>query len=171
MIGTNKKRHRALEVANPDLGGAGVEVERAFFRDLGCGARSEKDFDANRRSVRKERCWISDQPPFLSAAEQDNIGDSDLTIASKDGLLDCGQLAGVKVVQAVGNGASSLAMIEARRRRNNELPGRVDLKAFRPIGKSGIVANVKPAPGGWSIGQRGHGMACGNSGQSEEVET
>jgi len=34
-IRTDEKRNRTVEVANPNLGGAGVEVECVFFVDLG----------------------------------------------------------------------------------------------------------------------------------------
>ena len=47
MIRTKKKRHGTVEVADPDLGGAGVEVERAFLVNLGGGIRWGKDFDAD----------------------------------------------------------------------------------------------------------------------------
>ena len=39
MIRTNKKSDRSVEVADPDFGGAGVEVESAFLVDLGWGVR------------------------------------------------------------------------------------------------------------------------------------
>ena len=47
MIRTKKKSHRTVEVADPDFGGAGIEIEGAFFGDLRCGIRWGKDFDAD----------------------------------------------------------------------------------------------------------------------------
>ena len=47
MVGTNKKGHRTVEVADPDLGGAGVEIESAFFVHLALGIRRGKDFDTD----------------------------------------------------------------------------------------------------------------------------
>ena len=47
MIRTKEKSDRSVEVADPDLGGAGVEVEGAFLLDLGWGIRWGKDFDAD----------------------------------------------------------------------------------------------------------------------------
>jgi hypothetical protein len=47
MIRTKKKSHRTVEVADPDFGGAGIEIEGAFLRDLRCGIRCGKDFDAD----------------------------------------------------------------------------------------------------------------------------
>ena len=151
MIGTNKKGHRAIEVAGPDLGGAGVEIESAFFVDLGRGIRSGKDLYTNRRSTGKRGRWINDQPTFLSNGKQDDIGDSHLAIASKDSLLDCGEFAGVKLIEEIGNSASSLAMVKARGWRHDELAGSVDLEAFGTIGEGGIAANLEPPFGGRSL--------------------
>jgi hypothetical protein len=47
MMTTTKERHGAIEVADPDLGGAGVEVEGAFFVHLGLRVRWGKDLDAD----------------------------------------------------------------------------------------------------------------------------
>ena len=156
MIGTNKKGHRAIEVAGPDLGGAGVEIESALFVDLGRGIRSGKDLYTNRRSTGKRGRWINDQPTFLSNGKQDDIGDSHLAIASKDSLLDCGEFAGVKLIEEIGNSASSLAMVKARGWRHDELAGSVDLEAFGTIGEGGIAANLEPPFGGRSLDRDRH---------------
>jgi hypothetical protein len=47
MIYARKERHGTVEVADPDLVGAGVEVERAFFVNLGRGIRWGKDLHAD----------------------------------------------------------------------------------------------------------------------------
>jgi hypothetical protein len=152
MISARKERHGSVEIADPDLGGAGGEIEGAFFVDLGWGVRSGKDFDANRRSSRKRGCCVSDKPAFLSLGEQDDVGDPDLAVASKDGLLNRGELAGVKMVEEIGNSTSSLAMVEARGWRHDELACPIDFEAFRPIGEGWIAADFEPAFGGGSCG-------------------
>jgi hypothetical protein len=56
MIDARKERHGSVEVADPDLGGAGIEVEGAFLLDLGWGVRWGKDFDADLgRAIEYER--------------------------------------------------------------------------------------------------------------------
>ena len=155
-IRTNKKGHRTVEVARPNLGRAGVEVEGAFFVDLGRGIRSGKDLYANRRGSGKRGRWVSDQPTFLSDGEQDDIGNSNLAVASKDSLLDCGEFAGVKLIEEIGNSASSLAMVKARGWRHDELAGSVDLEAFGTIGEGGIAANLEPPFGGRSLDRDRH---------------
>jgi hypothetical protein len=47
MVGTNKKGYRTVEVADPDIGGAGVEIESAFFVHLALAIRRRKDFDTD----------------------------------------------------------------------------------------------------------------------------
>jgi hypothetical protein len=156
MIGTNKKRHGAIEVADPNLSGAGGEVEGALFVNLGRGIRPGKDLYANRRGSGKRGRWVSDQPTFLIDGEQDDIGDSHLAVASKDSLLDCGEFAGVKLIEEIGNSASSLAMVKARGWRHDELACSVNLEAFGTIGEGGIAANLEPPFGGRSLDRDRH---------------
>jgi hypothetical protein len=152
MTNARKKRHRAVEITDPDFGGAGVEVEGAFVVDFGSRVRRREEINANRRSGGKRRCRISDQPAFLSVCKQDDIGNSHLPVASKDRLLDCGEFAGVKLVEEIGNSASSLAVVEARGWGHDELAARVDLDTFEAIGEGGINTNFQPAFGGGSVG-------------------
>jgi hypothetical protein len=156
MIRTNKKSDRSVEGADPDFGGAGVKVECAFFVDLGWGIRSGKDLYANRRGSGERGRWVSDQPTFLSDGEQNDIGDSHLAVASKDSLLDCGEFAAVKLIEEIGNSASSLAMVKARGWRHDELASSVDLEAFGTIGEGGIAANLEPPFGGRSLDRDRH---------------
>ena len=157
MIGTNEKRHRTVEIADPNLVRAGVEVEGAFFVDLGWGIGSGKDLDANRRSTGEGGGWIGNQPAFLRLGEQDDVGDSDLAVAGKDSLLDSREFADVKLIDEIGDSASSLAMFEARGWRHDELAGGVDLEAFGPIGEGGICADLEPPFGGRSVDPDRHG--------------
>jgi hypothetical protein len=152
MVNARKEGHGAVEVAKPDLCGARVEIESALFAGLGCGIRRRKDFDANRRRGGKRGRCIGDEPDFLSVGEQDDIGDSNLAVAGKDRLLNCGELAGVKAVQEIGNSASSLTMAEARGWRHDELAVGFDLESLWPIGESGIAADFLPAFGGGCVG-------------------
>jgi hypothetical protein len=47
MSDTRKERHGSVKVADPDLVGAGVEIEGAFLVKLGWCVRRRKDFDAD----------------------------------------------------------------------------------------------------------------------------
>ena len=55
MIRSGEECEEAVAVAYPDLGGSGIEIEDAFFGDLGCGIGGGKDFDANLRGARQKR--------------------------------------------------------------------------------------------------------------------
>jgi len=170
MIRTNKKRHRTVEIADPYLGCAGTEIEGAFSVNLGQGIRSRKDFYAKRRGSGKRGRWISDQPAFLRLGEQDDIGDSHLAVASKDSLLDSCEFARLELVEAISYSASSLATVEARGWRYNQLAGGVDLDAFGSIGEGGIGADLEPPFGGRSD-YAAHLSVRGKPGQNEEVGT
>jgi hypothetical protein len=152
MMNARKERHGAIEITDPNLGGAGIEVQGAFFVDLSLGVGSGKDLHANRRGSGKRGRWIKNKPTFLSEGEQDNIGDSHLAVASKDSLLDRAEFAGIQVVEEIGNSASSLAMVEARRWRHDEFAGGVDLETFGTIGEGGIAADLEPPSGGRTVG-------------------
>jgi hypothetical protein len=149
---TNKKQHRTVEITDPDFCSTGVEIEGAFLVDLGGGIRGRKDFDTNRRRSAQGGCWIRDEPAFLWLAEQDHIGDPHLAVASKNGLLDRGEFAGVKLIQEIGDSASSLAMVETRGRRHDDLARGIDLEAFGSIGEGRIAADFEPPFGGWRFG-------------------
>ena len=75
MIGTNKKRHGAIEVTDPNLGGASVEVERAFFVDLALGIRRGKDFNTDFRPARKDKWSLAEFG--ASAGEPGEVGGLD----------------------------------------------------------------------------------------------
>jgi hypothetical protein len=47
MVHGRKESHGALKVADPDLGGSGIEIEGAFFVDFCCGVRRGKHLDTD----------------------------------------------------------------------------------------------------------------------------
>jgi hypothetical protein len=156
MIRTKKIIHRSVKVADPDFGGASVEVDGAFLDNLRSSVRWGGDLDANGRGSGKRRRWICEQPAFLSFCKQDDVGDSHLPVASKDSLVDCSEVAGVKLVEEIGDSASSLAVIEARGRGHDKLATRVDLETFGPIGEGGIGADFEPPFHGGGVDRDGH---------------
>jgi hypothetical protein len=72
MINARKERDRAVKLANPNLDGAGVEVEGAFLVDLGSGIGGGKNFGAN----------------FWGALEQGELRDALLALGSEPGDID-----------------------------------------------------------------------------------
>jgi hypothetical protein len=53
MINASKERDRSVEVADPDFGSAGVEVERTPLTDFRRRVETTYDFDADLRGLRK----------------------------------------------------------------------------------------------------------------------
>jgi hypothetical protein len=53
-IWSREKGERTIEVADPDLGSAGVEIKGAFIVDLSMGIRWRNDLDAGLRCMAEE---------------------------------------------------------------------------------------------------------------------
>jgi hypothetical protein len=51
----DKKEHRAVHVADPDLDGAGVEIESALLVDFGVRIERGEDLDADYRERARRR--------------------------------------------------------------------------------------------------------------------
>jgi hypothetical protein len=51
MVRTGEECQGAIAVADQDLGGPGIEIEEAFFSDLGCRIGGGEDLDANFRGA------------------------------------------------------------------------------------------------------------------------
>jgi hypothetical protein len=63
MIRSGEECEGAVAVAYPDLGGSGIEIEDAFFGDLGCGIGGGEDFDTNLRGARQKGDVLADLIP------------------------------------------------------------------------------------------------------------
>ena len=55
MINARKEGHRSVEVADPDFGGAGVEIESAFFVYFASGVGGRKHFDTDFGCAREDK--------------------------------------------------------------------------------------------------------------------
>jgi hypothetical protein len=104
MIRTNKKSDRSVEVADPDFGGAGVEVESAFFVDLGLGVGWGKDFDADFRCTGEKDGFLVNLRSLLS--EPRNVGCLD-SIGGRNGAFGERRAVGEQALEE--NGESGLA--------------------------------------------------------------
>jgi hypothetical protein len=131
MIRTKKKRHGTVEVADPDFGGAGVEVESAFFVDLGCGVRWGKDFDTDFRGTsEKNRILV-----YLGAlvSEPRNVGCLD-PIGGRNGAFGESTTVGEEGLQQVGDLALAVGVGESWRWTHDDVSVSI---GFDPIGEFG----------------------------------
>jgi hypothetical protein len=60
MIRPGEEYQGAIAVADPDLGGPGIEIEDAFFSDLGCRIGGGEDLDANLRGAGQKGHVLAD---------------------------------------------------------------------------------------------------------------
>jgi hypothetical protein len=63
MIRSREECEGSIAVADPDLGGPGIEIEDAFFGDLGRGFGGGEDLDANLRGACEKRNILADLVP------------------------------------------------------------------------------------------------------------
>ena len=95
-IRTNKKSDRSVEVANPDFGGAGVEVKGAFFVNLSGGVRWGKNFDTDLGRARKDKWSLAELDAVVGKPSEVNCLDS---VCSGYGALGHGSSGGKQLNQ------------------------------------------------------------------------
>jgi hypothetical protein len=63
MIRSGEECEGAIAAADPDLCGPGIEIEDAFFSDLGCGIGGGEYLDANLRGAGEKGNVLTDLVP------------------------------------------------------------------------------------------------------------
>ena len=74
----------------------------------------------------------------------------------QDSLLDCGEFAAVKLIEEIGNSASSLAMVKARGGDMMSWPAASISKRSGRSAKAGSLQNLEPPFGGRSLDRDRH---------------
>jgi hypothetical protein len=133
MINARKERHRAVEVADPDLGGAGVEVEGAFFVDLGWGVRWGKDLDAD--LGRESECEGSLEQLWPATVEPHEVNGFD-TVSGGKRTFGKSTTIGEEGVQQVGDPALAVGVGESWRWTHDDVSVSI---GFDSIGEFGQV--------------------------------
>jgi hypothetical protein len=87
MIRSGEECEGSVAVAYPNLGGAGIEIEDAFFGDLGCGIGGREDFDANLRGARQKGNVLADLTP--AGIKPTDINSFDAVSGRKRALGQC----------------------------------------------------------------------------------
>jgi hypothetical protein len=142
MSNARKKRHGAIEVADPNLGGAGVEIERAFFVDLGSWVRRRKDLDANIGCTDKDDRVLADFGPIRS--EPGDIDGSDAACAG-DRALRNGFAPGEQLKEQSSYLHLAAAMPRSRWGTHEDAAVLIGLDAIRELGELRISKNFLPA--------------------------
>lgn len=142
MIWTNKKGERTVDVADPDLCGASVEIEEPFFGDFGCRIGRANNLDTDLRSaLEKGKLWD------MLFALRSEPGDVDGSDACGDGDWALGKSAAVreKLAQTEDNFCLTFAVQGSRWRTHEDVAVLVGLDAIREPGELGISENPRPS--------------------------
>jgi hypothetical protein len=131
MIRTKKKSHRTVEVADPDFGGAGVEIERAFFVDLGWGVRWRKDLDADFRCASEKDGFLVNLRTFLP--EPRNVGRLD-SIGSRNGAFGERRAVGEQALEESGDSRLAARVPSSGRWTHDDMSMPIGLD---PVGEPG----------------------------------
>jgi len=141
-INARKEGHGAIEVADPDLGGAGVEIERPFFVDLGSYVRRRKDLDANIGCADKDDRVLADFGPIRS--EPGDIDGSDAACGG-DRALRNGFAPGEQLKEQSSYLHLAAAMPRSRWGTHEDAAVLIGLDAIRELGELRISKNFLPA--------------------------
>jgi hypothetical protein len=142
MIDTRKERHGSVEVADPDLGCAGVEVEGSFFVDLGRGVGRRKDLDADFGcSGERDRVSVDLGPVMI---EPGNVHGLD-AVGSRDWTL--GQSLALRHERLEKSDDMGLApgVSEGRWRGHKNASKPISLNAIGELGQAGITEDFTPS--------------------------
>jgi hypothetical protein len=141
MIRTKKKRHGTVEVADPDFGGAGVEVESAFFVDLGCGVRWGKDFDTDFRGTsEKNRILV-----YLGAlvSEPRNVGCLD-PIGGRNGAFGERRTVGEQALEKAGDSGLAARVTSSGRWTHDDMSVPIRLDPVGELGELPVSHELAP---------------------------
>ena len=141
MIRTNKKSDRSVEVADPDFGGAGVEVESAFFVDLGLGVGWGKDFDADfRRARQKARLKVKFGPGGIQPCDVERLH----AVSGRNRALGQRLAVGQKLVEEAYDSVLAARMTEAGWGSHEDVSVTIRLDAIGQFGQTRVCAEFSP---------------------------
>jgi len=146
-MGRRKEGNGTVQSANPDLDCAGIEIEGAFFVNLGSGIGGGKNLDADfGRPLKKGELANVLWP---ARGEPDDI-DSFNAAGGGNRALRQGAAAGKELTQKQGNLDLALAVERSWRRTHKEMAVLIGLDAIRefrelPVGQDrGPTSQVEP---------------------------
>jgi hypothetical protein len=141
LMNAKKERHGAVEVADPDLGGASVEVQGAFFVDLGWGVRWGKDLDAD-----FGRAFEQDEPSEVLCPARSEPGDIDGFDAGGGGNGAFREDISVReeLLQEAADSDLAVPMKGSRRRTHKEVTVLIGLDAIGKLSELRVGQDLGP---------------------------
>ena len=143
MINARKKRHGAVEVADPNLGGAGIEIEGAFFVDFASGIRRGKDFDTDFGGANEDgRSWLI--VDFKPARPKPSHIDGLDAVGSRHRALCNDEALRKQLGQKIAQGKLSAPVAESWRGSHEDMSVSIGLDAVRQLRQPGICTEFCP---------------------------
>ena len=141
MTSARKERHGAVEVADPDLGGTGIEKECAFFVDLGRGVRRRKNLDADFRcAIEKDRILLN-LGAFVS--EPCNIGSLD-SIGGRNGAFSEGDALRQQLCEDSGDSSLAAGVTSSGRWTHDDVSVPIGLDPIGELGELRVSHELAP---------------------------
>ena len=142
MMHARKERHRAVEVADPNLGGAGVEIEGAFFVDLRCGVGRGKHLDTDFWCASEDEGSV---PEFSSALGEPSQVNGLNSIGSRERTLCQNAAIRQEIFEEVGNVSLAIGVNETGWGSHDDTAVPISLDPVRECGESWIRQDFRPA--------------------------
>jgi hypothetical protein len=141
IVRSDKKGNGTVEVANPNLGGASVEVQSALFVDFGAriGRRKNLNTDLGRTLEKGETADVLGAP----RSEPGNVDSFDATSSGKRTLGEYNP-AREKLAQQTGDMSLAPAMDRSGRRAHKDVAMLIGFNAMREPGECGISQHLGP---------------------------
>jgi len=143
MIRTAEERNRTVEVANPDLGCAGVEIEGAFFGDLSLRIGRRKNLDTDFGGAGKNKGLLGNlgsvgrEPSDVDGFDAAGRGDG--TLCRDEALCE-------RVGQKCAYKELPTRVRETGRGRHEDMSVLIGLDAVGQLGEVGIRQDLGPTP-------------------------
>jgi hypothetical protein len=142
MISARKERHGTVEVADPDLGSAGVEIEGTFFVDLGLGVRWRKDFDTDFGGAsQKGGLQVKFRPAGVKPSNVEGLH----AVSGRNSAFRQGLAVGQELVQKPYNSVLAARMAKTWRRSHQDMSVSIGLDPVRQVRQPGICTDFSPA--------------------------
>ena len=143
MVNARKKRHGTIQVTDPNLGGARVEIECAFFVDFASGIGGGKDFDTDLRGANEDgRFWLI--LDFKPVRAQPSHIDSLDAVSSRERALCNDETLRKQLGQKIAQGKLSAPVAESWQGSHEDMPVSIGLDSIRQLRQPGIRAEFSP---------------------------
>jgi hypothetical protein len=141
MINARKEGHGSIEVADPDLGCAGVEIERPFFVHLALGVRRGKHFDTDFGCAREDKGSLPEFGSIPGEPSQVNGLDA---ISSREWTLCQSAAVRKKIFEQVCNVPLPVRVRKTWRRSHEDMSVAIGLEAVRELRQAWISHDFRP---------------------------